>query len=107
MAGAVIAAAKEQAKVHLRRRRPFIWDATNTSRDIRGGLIALFANYGATTRIIYAEPPTRAELFARNRARPAPVPERVILRLAERLEIPSAAEAHHVEYRVREVGEER
>lgn len=94
----VIASAKENAMALLRRRQSFIWDATNTTRDLRAGLIALFANYGATTRIVYVEPPSWEELFARNRNRQRPVPESLILRLAERLEIPSLVEAHRVEY---------
>lgn len=94
----VIAHAKERAMDHLRRRQSFIWDATNTSKDLRAGLIALFANYEAATRIVYVEAPSWRELFERNRNRARPVPESVILRLAERLEIPSPAEAHRVEY---------
>lgn len=99
---AVVEEAKARAKAYLRQRQSFIWDATNTSRDLRGGLIALFANYGATTRIVYVEAPSWAQTFARNRARERPVPEHVIFHLAERLEIPSSAEAHRVEYVVDE-----
>ncbi|CAA9416984.1 MAG: hypothetical protein AVDCRST_MAG64-3063 [uncultured Phycisphaerae bacterium] len=98
--GAVVAAAREQAKAHLRDRRSFVWDATNTSKDVRGGLIALFANYGATTRVVYVEAPSWQAMFARNRERPRgrQVPEPVISRLAEKVEVPSPAEAHRVEY---------
>ena len=64
----------------------------------RSGLIALFANYGAATRIVYVEAATWQEMFARNRQRDRRVPERVIERLAEKLEVPSPAEAHRVEY---------
>jgi predicted kinase len=94
----VVAAAQERAKAYLRERRSFVWDATNTSRDMRSGLVALFANYGAAVRVVYVEAPSWAEMFARNRGRPRPVPEKVIARLAERLEIPSPAEAHRVQY---------
>jgi putative nucleotidyltransferase with HDIG domain len=96
--GDVIAQAKQFAMDCLRRQQSFVWDATNTSKDLRAGLIALFANYGATTRIVYVEAASWQELFERNRSRSRPVPESVILRLAERLEIPSPAEAHRVEY---------
>ncbi len=94
----VIAEAKEQAKALLRARQSFVWDATNVTKDMRSGLIALFANYGATTRIVYVEAPTWQEMFARNRNRERPVPEKVIVRLAEKIEIPSASEAHRVEW---------
>lgn len=95
---AVITAAKEQAKMLLRARRSFVWDATNVTRDMRSGLIALFANYGAVTRIVYVEAPSWQEMFVRNRERERQVPEKVIARLAEKAEIPSAVEAHRMEY---------
>lgn len=92
-----INAAKEQAKSYLRAKQPFIWDATNITRELRGGMIALLANYGARTRIVYVES-AWAEMLSRNRSRRRPVPEAVIERLAEKLEVPSATEAHRVEY---------
>jgi putative nucleotidyltransferase with HDIG domain len=94
----VVTAAREEAKGYLRARRPFVWDATNTTRDLRNGLVALFANYGATVRVVYVEAPSWGDMFARNRARDRRVPEAVIGRLAEKLEIPSPAEAHRVEW---------
>ncbi|HEY2586319.1 MAG TPA: AAA family ATPase [Tepidisphaeraceae bacterium] len=94
----VVDEARELARSYLRQRQSFVWDATNTTKDMRSGLVALFANYGATVRIVYVEAPSWQEMFARNRQREHPVPERVIARLAERLEIPSPAKAHWVEY---------
>ena len=93
----VINAAKERAKKYLRAKQPFIWDATNITRDMRGSMIALLANYGARTRIVYVET-TWTEMLSRNRSRQRPVPEAVIEHLAEKLEVPSATEAHGVEY---------
>lgn len=95
---AVVDEARELAKSYLRQRQSFVWDATNTTRDMRSRLVALFANYGASVRIVYVEAPSWQEMFARNRQRERPVPDGVIERLAERLEIPSPAEAHRVEY---------
>jgi predicted kinase len=95
---AVVDEARELAKSYLRRPQSFVWDATNTTKDMRSGLVALFANYGASVRIVYVEAPSWPEMFARNREREHPVPERVISRLAERLEIPSPAEAHQVDH---------
>jgi len=94
----VVTEAREQAKTHLRARQSFVWDATNITRDMRSGLIGLFANYGASTRIVYVEAPSWEAMFARNRKRERPVPESVIQRLAEKLEIPSPAEAHQIQY---------
>ena len=95
--GPVITAAKEQAKTYLRSHRPFIWDATNLTRDMRRGLISLLSNYGAKSRIVYVEAPWE-ELHRRNRSRAHPVPESIIDRLATRLEMPSLTEAHRVDY---------
>jgi predicted kinase len=95
--GAVVNAAKEEAKRLLRGKTPFVWDATNITRELRAGLTALFANYGARVRIVYVEASWQ-ETFARNRARQRPVPERAIAQMADRLEVPSRTEAHRVDY---------
>lgn len=94
----VVAEARERAKAFLRARQSFVWDATNITREMRSKLIGLFANYGAVTRIVYVEAPSWEAMFARNRSRSRPVPEDVVHRLAGKLEIPSPAEAHRVEY---------
>lgn len=60
-----------------------------------GAWIDQFADYGARIEIVYIEPPLPVVL-ARNARRTNPVPERVVLRLAEKLEPPTPAEAHDV-----------
>jgi predicted kinase len=102
--GAVVNAAKEEAKRLLRAKTPFVWDATNITKEVRAGLVALFANYGARVRIVYVEASWQ-ETFARNRSRKRPVPERVIAQLADRLEVPSRTEAHRMDYVVAGVPE--
>ena len=64
---------------------------------MRSGMIALLANYGARVRIVYVET-TWEEMLSRNRSRQRQVPEHILERLAEKLDVPSAAEAHCVEY---------
>jgi predicted kinase len=93
----VINLAKERSKDLLRRNASFIWDATNVSKDLRGALVALFANYGARVRIVYVESPWR-QLLAQNRARKRVVPESVMERLLGKLEIPTVLEASTVTY---------
>lgn len=95
--GAVAAEAKARARELLRRRPSFVWNATNVTRAARAPLIDLFAAYHARVRIVYVDAPFE-ELLARNRARPDPVPEAVIARLARRLEVPDLTEAHAVEW---------
>jgi putative nucleotidyltransferase with HDIG domain len=91
--GAVINAAKEQAKGYLRQGQSFVWNATNITKDLRKQLIALFANYKARVRIVYTECPPD-ELRRRNRRRTEPVPAAVIDRMIEKLEVPAITEAH-------------
>lgn len=95
--GAIVAAAKAHARALLRRKQPFIWNATNVTRLLRGGLIDLFVGYGARVRIVYCDAPL-AMVLQRNHARVEAVPEPVLLRLAGKLELPDLTEAHIVEY---------
>jgi predicted kinase len=91
--GPVIAAAREQARVHLRAGRSFIWNATNVSRQLRSQLIGLFADYRAKIRIVYVEAPL-AEAARRNQARTRPVPRAAIARMLDRWEPPDLTECH-------------
>ncbi len=94
--GPVVAAAKDLAKGHLRRRQPFAWNATNTSRTLRDGLVDLFLAYGARVRIVYCEAPPDATRD-RNRRRAEPVPAWVIDKLLDHLDVPDETEAHAVD----------
>jgi len=95
--GKVIQTAKERAKVFLRKKEPFVWNATNISRKVRGPLVELFSTYGATVKIIYIEPNLKT-LFAQNENREDIVPRNVLKRMMKRLELPTVMEAHQVEY---------
>ena len=77
--------------------QPFVWNATNITRLLRRQLINLFAGYGARVRIVYVDAPLEV-ILRRNRARPDPVPERVIARMLEQFELPDPTEAHIVDY---------
>ncbi|MEG3909459.1 AAA family ATPase [Microcoleus sp. w2-18bC1] len=93
----VVEKAKQRAKEYLRSGTSFVWNATNTTKQMRQQLIDLFAAYKARIRIVYIEVPI-AEIQERNRSRTAPVPEAVIQKLADRLDIPDITEAHQVEW---------
>lgn len=95
--GPVIDAAKARAKVHLRARENFIWNATNVSSMMRAQLLGLFADYRFRVRIVYLDAPW-AEILQRNRSRGRSVPEAVLLRLANKLDVPTLAECHAVEW---------
>ena len=98
--GPVLNRAREQAREYLRAGRPFVWNATNLSRLVRGECIRLFAAYRARVRIAYVEV-SEEKLEQQNRQRPAPVPGKVIERLLQRWEVPDLTEAHSVDWCVR------
>jgi len=95
--GPVVSRAREAAREHLRRRRPFVWNATNISRQIRELSVNLFAAYNARVRIVYVEAP-EARLYEQNRERADAVPAEVIRKLTARWEVPDLTEAHRVEW---------
>lgn len=91
--GRVVQMAKEKAREFLRKKESFVWNATNTSRQMREQLIGLFASYGAKVKVIYLEVPFQ-KLMVQNRNREYAVPDNVISKLIERLEIPTESECH-------------
>jgi len=98
--GAVVQAARERGREHLRRGERFVWNATNLSRQRRGPIIDMAASYGARIHIVYLDVPVET-LRAQNRARERVVPWSVIHRMSERWETPTLVEAHQVDYVVR------
>ncbi|WP_315784732.1 AAA family ATPase [Fischerella sp. JS2] len=95
--GVVTNAAKAIAKEYLRSGQSFVWNATNLSRQLRCMLIRLFASYQARIHIVYLEAPW-PELLRRNRDHPAKVPEKVLYRMKNRLEVPDITEAQVVDW---------
>lgn len=95
--GAVIQAAREQARIYLRAGQDFIWNATGLTRQLREKSLTLFRDYKARTEIIYLEVPSD-KLFAQNRNRDAVVPEAVISKMVDKFEPPQAWEAHSVRF---------
>jgi len=93
--GQVIQAAKEQARAYLRRQTGFVWNATNTTRQMRSQLIDLFHSYKAKVKVVYVETAYR-QLQQQNRNREAVVPSGVLEKLAARLEVPVLWEADEV-----------
>ncbi len=93
--GTVVEVARSRAKALLRSGTPFVWNATNITRQIRDALVHLFASYRARVSIVYVEAPW-AVLMRRNQVRSHPVPAHVLISLAAKLELPSPIEAHDV-----------
>jgi len=95
--GWVAQQAKEAARVHLRAKEDFVWNATNITRQMRSQLVALFADYGASVKIVYVEKPYKA-WRTQNSEREHSVPLNVLNRLMAKLEVPVRSEAHEVVY---------
>lgn len=93
--GAVVAAAQEEAREHLRRHQPFIWNATSVTAQLRRNQISLFESYGASVRTQFLETSWEEEL-ARNEGRAAVVPRGAIERMLSKLELPERHECETV-----------
>jgi predicted kinase len=95
--GWAVQEAKEQCKVFLRKGQSFAWNATNITQQMRAQWIDLFASYKARVKLVYVEVPYK-DWFRQNNEREHPVPEAVLSRLLNKLEVPSLHEAHEVKY---------
>jgi len=81
----------------LRKKEDCVIDGTNLIRNLRGNTIDLCVNYGAaiTLHCLDRDRPT---IWKQNRDREAVVPECVIERMAESMELPEETEAHRLEW---------
>ncbi len=93
--GPVAAAAREQAKEHLRKGRSFVWNATNVTRQHRQRIIDLAVDYRFRVTLVQVEAPAD-RLFQQNRRRPDTVPEAVIHALLRKWQFAEPTEAHEV-----------
>lgn len=98
--GQVIQLAKERAKIYMRNKTSFVFNATNITKDMRSKWISLFVEYGGRVKIKYIEVPYD-QLIKQNGSRVHKVPLKVIDKLISKLEIPTVNEAHDVEYIIR------
>lgn len=95
--GKVVHLATERAKVFLRQKQAFLWNATNLTVQLRAKLIRLFATYKASVKIVYVEVPFQI-LMEQNRDREEVVPIKVIEKMLGRWGVPSRTEVHEVVY---------
>lgn len=99
--GRIIQLALEEAREHLRIQRPFVWNATNLTRNNRGRLIELFTTYKAKVRIVYVEVPYSL-WQTQNLQRTNAVPLNVLEKMLRKLEMPSPTEANQVDYVIKD-----
>jgi predicted kinase len=93
--GSVIRNTKEQCKVLMREQKDFVFNATNTIKDIRGKWIRLFRDYGYKVIIHYIERPLQVTLKA-NRDRANIIPEFTICEKFLHLDVPTELECHEL-----------
>jgi len=93
--GLVIQTAKERAREFMRKGEDFAWNATNITKQLRSGLISLFTEYNSYITIIFLYKPLNV-IFKQNKNRNDVVPEKVIKKLFDKMEIPSSLESHEV-----------
>ncbi len=95
--GSVLRAARDQARALLRKKMPFVFNATNLSPANRGRWIKLFHRYGAAVRVEYLETGWE-ERCRRNLSRRDSVPESAVARMLRSFEPPLLTEAEDVRW---------
>lgn len=99
--GTVIQLAKETARDYLRKKRHFVWNATNITRQMRAQLVELFVTYNAYVKMVYVEVPY-SRLHVQNKSREAAIPYQAVDKLVKKLEVPAPWEAHEVIYHIKD-----
>ena len=94
---AAIHAAQDRARVYLRKKQPFVWNATNLSKEIRQNQIRILEQYGARVRIVYLETDW-TQRIERNRNRTSAVPENAVEKMLDVTIPPTPDEAQTVEW---------
>lgn len=97
--GKVVNLAISRARMLLRKKEPFIWNATNLTQEIRQRLCGLFTGYGARVHIMYLEAPYE-EILKRNQIRTRQIPEPVLEKMIDKLEMPEPWEGYEVSYKI-------
>ena len=95
--GQMIQEAKELAKVFMRKKQSFVFNATNISRDMREKWIQLFLDYNAQVKIIYLEVPYKT-LLSQNSNREYALAREDVDKMIKKVEVPDVSEAHIVEF---------
>ncbi len=96
-AGAAVHLVIDRAKELLRRKAPFVWNATNLSRQMRKKTLDLLYSYGAIVEIVYLES-AESVIKNRNARRDTTLSNARIDAMLHKWEVPLPSEAHHVNY---------
>jgi predicted kinase len=93
--GKVVSFAQERAREYLRKKQPFVWNATNITAQTRSMQISLFEAYGASVEVVFLETEWETQMN-RNRSRNAIVPTSVIENMLSKLTLPERYESESV-----------
>lgn len=96
-AGAAVHLVAERAREMLRRKEPFIWNATHISPLLRSKTLGLLFDYHAEVELKYLEQ-APSVLFSRNTKRDTTLTNKAIEDMTLRWEVPLPTEAHRVDY---------
>ena len=97
--GRVIAEAYDIAKEYMRKKQPFVWNATNITPKTRSWQISLFEDYGASVHTVFLETEWHEQL-RRNAARKEMVPVFAVEKMLAKLELPECAECERVTWKI-------
>lgn len=95
----VVSAAYDIAKEYLRKKQPFVWNATNITSKTRSWQISLFEDYGASVHTVFLETEW-AEQHRRNASRTASVPDVAIDKMLAKLEMPEPRECERITWKI-------
>lgn len=93
--GTVVHAVHDKARQLLRKRQPFIWNATHLSESMRAPPLSLIRQYGGSPTLVCLEAP-KEELLSRNSQRDSSLPNAKLLQLVHKWEQPFSWEADKV-----------
>lgn len=96
-AGAAVHLVIDRAKALLRAKDPFIWNATNLSRQMRKKTLDLLFDYGAEVSIVYLEDEEHV-IKDRNAKRETSLSNAGIDKMLHKWEVPLPSEAHQVTF---------
>lgn len=95
--GAVAHKAIDDAKALLRKKAPFVWNATHLSSQMRKKTLDLLFAYQAEVEVVYLEH-TEELILSRNKKRDTSLSNAAISKMLFKWEVPLPTEAHAVQY---------
>ncbi len=87
----------DRAKELLRKKDPFVWNATHLSNQMRNKTLDLLFKYNAKVNLVYLEA-SEEEIKNRNSKRDTTLPNSKIDEMLFKWEVPTRLEAHDVNY---------